>query len=179
MFESLLIIPNIVIFGLLLGVARMFLPFGLLYALPVVALLAAAALAEKKKIRGDAAMYAITAAVGQWLSFLSWIFSRREVSDSGIAPTHDWGGFPSIATAGFPVRALEIPPPPLGWDEIPSDMWVGVFVDHLFWFLVAFAISGVLLGAWKQRRKKDLYVLAVVAFLGAAYNLAMLTFWFD
>ncbi len=58
--------------------------------------------------------------IGQWLLFLSWIASRHWI-DANEA-TRQWGmNLPSVAKAGFPISALELPPSPMGNDNVPID----------------------------------------------------------
>ena len=179
MFEpaSILMAPLFLFTGLFIGIWRLFCLFGLLYALPVVALILGAYLYNKRNNLPAAATLAFTAGIGQVLSFLSWILSRHAI-DGGDA-IRTWSGVYSTAVAGFPFAALELPPPPMGADTIPHEQWAAVFVNQTFWFLIGFIVTGILLHFWKPIQKHAWKISATIACAFVLYNLALFAVWFD
>jgi hypothetical protein len=164
-----------IFFPMTIGLFQLGRPFGVLYALPAVVLISLGITFKKNEIRSSRLV--LTAVLGQWLSLLAWIFSRRAISAEESARL--WASdAPSIAKAGFPIQAIEIPSPPMGSDVIPTEMWVGVFVNHFFWFMIAFLLARPLL---KRVTKARSLVVASVAlgFYALVANLALFAVWYD
>jgi hypothetical protein len=157
---------------------RFFTGLGVLYGLPILVLIVGAFILNKYKKIKTALLLVLTAAIGQWLSFFLWFVSRHSITANEA--TRQWGlNLPSVAKAGFPISALEIPPSPMGSDNIPVDMWGGVFTNNLIWFVVAFVVAAIIVSRLKKPGKKFLIVCTVLAVLALIYNLALFTFWYD
>lgn len=74
------------------------------------------------------------------LSILSWILSRRDILPTEA--TRRWAmDVPSVAKAGFPIQAFELPQPPLGSDVIPHEMLNGLLLNELFWIVVGLGLA--------------------------------------
>lgn len=175
----ILAFPLMLVMGIPLGFIRLFTGFGMLFALPGIALIIGAFIANKYRKAKAALLLALTAAIGQWMLFLSWIASRHSI-DAGDA-IRQWGmNLPSVAKAGFPFPSLELPPSPMGNDNVPIDMWGGVFANHLIWFLAAFLIAAFIVSRKKiGSDKKILLTCALLTILAIVYNLALFTLWYD
>ena len=112
------------------------------------------------------------------LSFFSWIFSRTEIAPGEAKYT--WAmNLPSIAKAGFPIRAFELPQSPLGRDAIPEGMLHGLFLNEIFWI-----VMGVIL-AYVLSRRYPVFIekwrIAFLALAGIFSFLHVIPFlvWFD
>jgi len=171
-------LPLILLIGIPIGLIRLFTNFGILFALPAIVLIISALFAEKYHKIKIALLLVLTAAIGQWLSFFSWIASRQSINAEQA--THQWGmNLPSVAKSGFPISALELPPSPMGSDNVPVDMWYGVFTNQLIWFLVAFVIALLIVLTIKKLNKKIIPVCIIITIFAVIYNLALFTFWYD
>lgn len=154
-------------------------PFGILYAVPVIALIVAALIARRRGNIKTALACAAAAVLGQWLSFLSWVLSRHDIPVS--ESTQRWGGFPSVAKAGFPISALELPPSPMGNDHVPMEMWSGVLTNHVTWFVVG-GIIAMLVAKFafqKFQHPKWISIGIALAILPLLYNLSLFMLWYD
>lgn len=97
-----------------------------------------------------------------------------------IQSTHTWAqGFPSMATAGFPWRTIEIPPSPMGDDHIPADMLYGVVMNYVFWFAIAMMLSTFLVGIFPVQAEKRWRIALVASLVLLATNKLMFMLWFD
>ncbi len=115
---------------------------------------------------------------GSTLSLCSWILSRHDISTS--QSTHIWAlGLPSIAKAGFPLQAIEIPQPPLGNDWIPSSMLHGVLLNELFWISVGLVLALIFIRRFPVNAQawttKSLTIGTIAVFL----HIALMMLWFD
>ncbi len=179
-FALLFGLPIMMVVGIPSGFFRLFTGFGFLYAFPIVFLFVLACFAKKYSRTRWIPVFTLAAVLGQWLSLFSWILSRQTIFPTEA--TRVWGlDLPSVAKAGFPVVALEIPPSPMGNDTIPMDLWQGVFTNHLFWFFVAFILAWFL--CLKLEKKfasaKKIRICFLLALLALFYNLALFVFWYD
>jgi hypothetical protein len=175
-------LPIVLTFGLTIGVIRLFTPFGILYALPVIGMLVGACLAYRNKREILSKTLLVSSALGSAFSFLSWLVSRRDIRFAQTGRM--WAGSPSDAMAGFPFHSLELPPSPMGSDTIPLDMWVSVFANHLFWFAFAVLLTVLVIRAKRLNRLVSLGKVArtlcgVLSGIFLLYNLALFTLWFD
>ncbi len=178
-FGMILALPLMLVMGIPLGFIRLFTGFGILFALPSIALIIGAFIANKYHKAKAALLLVLTAAIGQWLLFFSWIASRHFISAEEA--TYQWGmNLPSVAKAGFPFSSLELPPSPMGNDNVPVDMWGSVFANYLIWFLIAFAIAAFIISRKKiSSGRKVLPTCVFLAILAIIYNLALFTLWYD
>lgn len=159
-----------------IGLFHLMRPFGLLYALPAVVLIGLGVAYQKDELKS--ARFVLAAAIGQWFSLLAWIFSHWPIAPE--ASTRLWASnAPSVATAGFPLRAIEIPAPPMGSDVIPIDMWLGVFANHVFWLVVAFLVAHLLLQRITKSRRFVVMASVALGFYALIANLALFALWFD
>lgn len=178
-FGMILALPLLLVMGIPIGFIRLFTCFGILFVLPSTGLIIGALIANKYYKAKMALLLVLTAAIGQWLLFLSWITSRHSISSE--ESTRQWGmNLPSVAKAGFPFSSLELPPSPMGNDNVPVDMWGGVFSNHLIWFLIAFVIATFILSRKKiSFDRKVLSTCVLLALLAIVYNLTLFTLWYD
>ncbi len=177
-FGIILVLPLLLTLSIPLGIIQLFTTFGILFALPSGALIIGAGIASKYHKARVALLLVLTAAIGQWLLFFSWIASRHSITPE--ESTHQWGvNLPSVARSGFPFSSLELPPSPMGNDHVPGDMWSGVFTNEMIWFLVAFAIAAFILSRKNISSKKALLTCTLLIILAALYNLALFTLWYD
>lgn len=178
-FVIVLVAPLVLVIGIPIGLIQLFTAFGILFALPSLVLVIGVFIVSKYQKTKVALLLALTATLGQWLSFLSWISSRQSIN-AGEA-TRQWGmDVLSVAKAGFPISALELPPSPMGSNNVPVDMWGGVFANQLIWFLVAFAIAMFIVSRKRiSSGKKVLLTCALLALLAVVDNLALFMLWYD
>jgi|GEM_PF-3421231 len=177
-FGMVLAAPFVLAMGIPIGLMRLFTGFGILYALPSIVLVISAIIAKNYGKAKVALLLVLTASIGQWLLFLSWIASRHSIEANEV--TRQWGmNLPSVAKAGFPVSALELPPSPMGNDNVPIDMWSGVFTNQLIWFVIAFMIAALILSRKKNPSKKLILVCVLLTIFAVIYNLALFTLWYD
>lgn len=112
------------------------------------------------------------------LSLFAWIISRHDIPAS--ESTRTWAlQMPSVAKAGFPVQALELPQTPLGDDHIPQDMVGGVLLNELFWSVCGLLIAAIVVRTQKEKINEyqtAALALGVIAFLGHSVLFAL---WFD
>lgn len=170
--------PVMLIVGIPFGILYLITPFGILSALPAFALFVGAGIAKKKNNMKRVAILGLTAVLGQWLLFLSWMASYHLISAQ--ESTRQWGEHVSYAAAGFPFSGLQVPPSPLGNGMVPMEMWGSVAMNHLFWFAVAFVIAFLIIPRHKKIvGKKFLPVCAVITALALFYNFALFMLWYD
>ena len=179
LIETIFTAVFFLIIGIPAGLIGLFTVFGVLYALPSVLLVIGAHIANKYHKTKMGFVLALTAALGQWLSFISWIVSRHAIDASEA--TRQWAlDLPSIAKAGFPISALELPAGAMGSDRVPMDMWSGVFTNHLFWFAIALIVAVfITVFAKKFSSRNIMPVCIVLTSLALIYNLALFALWYD
>ena len=177
-FGIILAAPAMLVIGIPLGFMGLFTSFGILYALPSIALVISAIITNNYGKMKAASLLVLTAVIGQWSLLLSWIVSRHSIEASEA--TRQWGtNLPSVAKAGFPFSALELPQSPMGSDSIPMDMWAGVFTNELVWFAVAFIVTAAIVSKKKNMSKKLMLTCIILTAFGVIYNLALFALWYD
>lgn len=169
----------LLVYAPLIGFIRLFSLFGLLSTLPLFALGIGCLYGFKTGKKKLIPILALTAALTQALFFASWILSRRTMPTN--ASTHTWSGLPSETSAGFPVRALEIPPAPMGNDHVPMETWSGIFINQGFWLAIGLCLSLLIVRSWPRVLSipRLPFILLFLACLGNLYTLALLTLWYD
>ena len=115
---------------------------------------------------------------GSLLSLVAWRGSFKEIPPA--QSTYTWPmNLPSIATAGFPIRAIEIPQSPMGDDHVPASMFRGVVLNYVFWFVVGSIIAALFVFLKREKaQKKWQQALIVGAFL-LLCNRVLFMIWFD
>lgn len=173
---SVFLITVFVPMSIAIGLSQLGRPFGVLYALPVAVLMVLGIAYRRDAFRSS--RFVLAAALGQWLSLLSWVFSRHAIPSE--ESTRLWASnTSSVAKAGLPIQAIEIPPSPMGSDVIPIDMWAGVFTNHVFWFIVALFVAGPLLKRITKARGFTVTASAVLGSYALLANLALFAIWYD
>lgn len=113
------------------------------------------------------------------LSFLSWVLSKRDILPQEAK--FRWAmDLPSVAKAGFPIQAFELPQPPLGGDYVPHEMMRGLIFNELFWLVVGTIIAFVIFRrcvTTLEKYKTSTLLIPGVFFLFLHWMLFAL--WFD
>ncbi len=170
--------PFILVMGIPIGIMGLFTSFGILYALPSIVLTISAIIAKNYGKAKAALLLVLTASLGHWLLFLSWIASRHSIEANEA--TRQWAmNLPSVAKAGFPFSALELPPSPMGNDTVPIDMWSGVFTNQIVWLVIAFIIATIIVSKKKNPSTRPMRVCILLTFFAVMYNLALFALWYD
>lgn len=176
-------IPLLFAWLLFFGFMRFLTPFGFLYAFPVLLLIVGILVSRFRKQMRWSNILQLTTLIGSWLSLIVWYVSSI-LTPVGNAKYYYWEVLPSVARAGFPFAVLEIPPPALGSDIVPMDMWPGVFANHFFWLTIGLFIATCLIRMKKLDEKKLShqampYLMILLSIVPLLLSLAMFTIWFD
>lgn len=133
---------------------------------------------EKRSYKKALSLISSALFYSSFASLISWRAS--ETSISAEQSTYTWAyNLPSFAKAGFPIRALEIPPSPMGSDVIPSNMLPGLFQNEIFWAVFGLAVAIILLKfspEHLERWKRRYVLLGGVAIL---LHFVLFALWFD
>lgn len=175
---SLLLSPLSAILLVPFGMVSFVTPFGFIFSLPVIAGSILSLFFFTKNQKQVGLFFILSIGLGQLMALFSWIFSRQDIPPSQALIM--WGeNLPSVATAGFPFTALELPPPPMGADYIPVEMVPEVLLNQIVWLLIGLFLGATLSFLIKQPKKQLLYSLIVVSWLLVFYNLGVFLIWFD
>jgi hypothetical protein len=155
-------------------------PFGWLRALP----LAAAAVGIVYFRRRDARL---ALGIGAWaaltylLDLLAWWLSPGPLEPGRGRLT--WVGLQSDGVAGFPWRALELPPGAMGGDQPTAEQWGVVMVNLGCWGAVAAVAVIAILALRRSRHNAPAPllpgVLLATAFVLNQFLVATFMLWFD
>lgn len=111
-------------------------------------------------------------------SFFSWILSRTDISPS--ESTYTWAlNLPSVAKAGFPIRAFELPQPPLGSDVIPDAMIPGLLLNELFWLIIGIGAAYILSKRYPVMIEKWRTTFFVLGIIFTFLHVVPFMLWFD
>ena len=161
--------------GILLSVVSIFLPFFLVY---LAALLGVYSLLRiflcLSKVRnllggltsGWAALWIVAqAALLHWSSlFLS------------VRPVHT--SIDTIETSGFPLKVFDFPPPPMGSDQPPFEMWPRFYINFALW-LVGSILLFTLLPRKIKNNPRTSFIITVIGGVVSICGTAWLLFKFD
>jgi hypothetical protein len=112
------------------------------------------------------------------LSFFSWILSRTEIAPS--ESTYTWAlNLPSVAKAGFPIQAFELPQPPLGSDVIPDAMLKGLFLNEIFWTIIGIVLAYVLAQRYPALVEKWRATFLILGSIFSFLHIIPFMLWFD
>jgi len=179
-FALVLALPIILLGGLFVGFISLFTKFGFLYALPFLLLAIVFFAARFKKQTLVSFVVVLILFLSQLSTLLSWLFSVRDLPPE-LATKH-WGmALPSISMADFPLRSIELPPPPMA-AGVPVDIWSSIFINNFFWLGVSSAIALIIVILLKSKInliKKINLPLFIVAVIILLLSITRFMTWFD
>lgn len=86
---------------------------------------------------------------------------------------------PSEAKAGFPIQALELPPPPMGNDWIPVEMRKAVIINEGIWVMVGLILASIVIKSWPKKTEETEAIAWTMGVVGILLHLVLFVFWFD
>lgn len=115
---------------------------------------------------------------GSFASLISWRAS--ETSISAEQSSYTWAyNLPSVAKAGFPIPALEIPPSSMGGDVIPSNMLQGLFQNEIFWAIFGIVVAIILLKVYPDHLERWNRRYALLGGVAILLHFVLFALWFD
>lgn len=115
---------------------------------------------------------------GSFASLISWRASETFISPEQSSYTWAYN-LPSVAKAGFPIQALEIPPSPMGSDVIPSGMLPGLYQNEVFWAIFGCIFAIILLKTYPAHLEKWGRRYALFGGVTILLHFILFALWFD
>lgn len=115
---------------------------------------------------------------GSFASLISWVLSEIPISPEQSSYT--WpDNLPSVSKAGFPIRAFEIPPSPMGSDIIPSGMLPGLYQNEVFWAIFGCVVAIILVKVYPTHLEKWGRRYALLGGVAVLLHFVLFALWFD
>lgn len=179
-FAYILAFPIILLGSVFIGFISLFSKFGFLYAFPFLVLSIIFFIARIKKQTLVSFAVALILFLSQLSTLLSWLLSVRDLSPEKAVKY--WGlDLPSISTTGFPLRSIELPPPPMA-AGVPADIWSDILINNFFWLGVSAVVALVIIFFVKSKAnliKKASLPLFVIAAVILLLSITRFVSWFD
>jgi hypothetical protein len=179
-FIYIFALPIILPVSLIIGFVSLFTGFGFLYALPFLVLSIVFLVARFKKQALVSFVVSLILFLFQLSSILSWLLSVRDLPPE--QSLKHWGlDLPSISTTGFPLRSIELPPPPMA-ASVPADIWSDIFINNFFWLGISSVVALIIVFSVKSKTnliKKTSLPLFIIAVVILLFSITRFQFWFD